>query len=288
VKNKAPNGQDFELVLKEDFDGDEYFKYDIEATYDKLIADKKLVVIVEFRGAWCPYCKTNLQEWNQQNKHILASNGILIGLSSQHPEFSKKTAQAWGVEFPLLGDPENIMARKFGMYISKNSDAANGFYPYGMAQAGVVALDENQQQIYYWRSEPTPANIDGATDRPEPKVAMRDIWSALFQLQRSDSELSLDTSMDSFDWDDLDTDTDVDTSETDFSPKLSRDDGSDQALCEVSDNGLLDLLKQRTTQNRDFARHVIEELGKSRDNLKLYHTVRKQHRAARKQDSDDM
>ena len=256
---------DVPMIEKEDYDGDEYFKYDVQATYHNIAGGKKFVVIVAFRGAWCPYCKVNLQKWNEQYSQIVADGGILIGISSQHMEFSQRTAAAWQIDFPLLGDPENILFRDYGLVISKNSDAGNGYFPYGMGQPGVIVLDDAGQQLYYWRSEPSDQNTDGATDRPEPVITVKEIMSTMFALKRTDSELSLDTSFDGM----------SDTESWDEDSHLTEDNSEDEDLLAV------DNIIKRGLEDEKFAERVLRGWAPEPRYRRLFHRLRKEHRDKR-------
>ena len=237
------------LVRRKDAPDDSDFKYDSEATYKQLVAGKKLVVIVFYRGQWCPYCNSNLQGWSEQTELIEKTyNGILLGISSQDPDLAQQTAKDWNVNFPLLGDPENVLARKWGIEVSRNRDINNGDYPFGMAQPAVIILDENLQQLYFWASEPRKDNLQSATDRPVPAMLMHELRQRLFGLKHSDSvDMSLSTSLE------------------------EEEDDTESALHKVL---------ECAERDADYARRIIEELAKSKQNRTLFHKVRKQYRNA--------
>ena len=139
----------------------------------------------------------------------------------------------------------------------------------------MIGLDDEQQQVYYWRSEPGKDNLDGATDRPVPQVAIRNVLRSLFALERSNSELSLDTSVESSfeDFDSIEEET-VSEPETGSS-------GSHE--CTTCDNpkskpNLLEEAVQKAIADPVFAEQLIGELGKNATHRKLFHRIRKSYR----------
>ena len=249
----------FEPVRKEDFDGQDYYKYDAEATLDTLLEGKEFAVLVFYRGQWCPFCRENLNEWCSQAEAIVAQKGVLVGISSQNHEFCQQTAEEWGLNFPLVGDPENVLANRFGVEVTvvipgKNEDAGNGFYPFGMSQAAVIAIDQAGQFLSYWASVPGPDNDDGANARPKPGIFVRQLERIRFHLKRSDSaEFSLDTSAEY---------SDVDSWED----------------AEQEDEELLSKVLLRSSEDTEFAEALIRALGTTKQHRDLFHRVRAEAR----------
>lgn len=249
----------FKPVLKENYKGDQYFRFDAQATYDTLVKDARFVIIVVYRGSWCTYCKDYMRAWNRQYPLIRENGGMLIGVSSQIMDFCQETAKKWKLQYPLIGDPENIITKPFGIAYSYSAMVAgSGYYPYGMAQSSVIGLDHDQQMIYSWRTDPSKQNLDGAKDRIPPENVLPHILRSLFRLERVDSELSLDTSMDS--WDSVD---------------LSTEEESQEQTCADPFQTVL----EQARVDPSYAEALIRALAESKENRKLFHTVRKERRS---------
>jgi peroxiredoxin len=71
------------------------------------------LVVVFYRGGWCPYCNFELQKWQGRLGDLRRHGARLVAISPQTPEHSVSTTKRNGLAFPVLSDSE--------------LDAANGF-----------------------------------------------------------------------------------------------------------------------------------------------------------------
>lgn len=84
----------------------------------------KTTVVVFYRGAWCPYCNIALRVYQQVLLPALQARGVgLIAVSPQHPDGSLSMAEKQSLEFPVLSDPRNTLARALGI-VTQPSDEA--------------------------------------------------------------------------------------------------------------------------------------------------------------------
>ena len=80
----------------------------------ELLARGPLIVIF-YRGRWCPYCVTTLETWNQWLPQIQAKGATLVAISPQKPQHTFFTADQHKLAFPVLSDVQNAAAREFGL-----------------------------------------------------------------------------------------------------------------------------------------------------------------------------
>ena len=73
------------------------------------------VVLVYYRGDWCPYCNLQLAEYQQQLKGFAEAKATVIAVSPQTAENSKYAKEDNPFDFPILVDPNNGIARKLGI-----------------------------------------------------------------------------------------------------------------------------------------------------------------------------
>ncbi len=73
------------------------------------------LVLVFYRGAWCPYCNLELRAWQQKLPTLRQSGAGLAAISPQTPDNSLGTAEKNGLAFPVLSDSELRAARAFGV-----------------------------------------------------------------------------------------------------------------------------------------------------------------------------
>jgi peroxiredoxin len=70
---------------------------------------------VFYRGRWCPYDVTTLETWNQWLPQIEAEGANIVAISPQKPQHTFFTADQHKLQFPILSDSGNAVARQFGL-----------------------------------------------------------------------------------------------------------------------------------------------------------------------------
>lgn len=73
------------------------------------------LVIVFYRGRWCPYCEADLQAIEAAAEELRARGASLVAISPQSAEESRATEQAYRLSFPSLVDRGGRVARAFGL-----------------------------------------------------------------------------------------------------------------------------------------------------------------------------
>ena len=73
------------------------------------------VVLTFYRGGWCPYCNIALQHLQRSLPEIRAQGAQLIAVSPQLPDGSLSTAEKNGLEFEVLSDVGNEVARTYNL-----------------------------------------------------------------------------------------------------------------------------------------------------------------------------
>ncbi|GCE07791.1 peroxiredoxin-like family protein [Dictyobacter aurantiacus] len=73
------------------------------------------VVLTFYRGAWCPYCNLTLRAYQKHLPEIQQRGATLVAISPQTPDHSLATAEKWQLEFEVLSDESNQVARAYGL-----------------------------------------------------------------------------------------------------------------------------------------------------------------------------
>jgi peroxiredoxin len=76
---------------------------------------KGRLVICFFRGRWCPFCVGQLEAMNLVLPEIQARGAALVGISPQTVQQSFFMADQHRLQFSLLSDAGNQVARRFGL-----------------------------------------------------------------------------------------------------------------------------------------------------------------------------
>ena len=73
------------------------------------------VVLTFFRGGWCPFCTIALRALNNVAASFRRSGACLIGISPQAPQGIRNLSESHALNFPLLSDHANAVARSYGL-----------------------------------------------------------------------------------------------------------------------------------------------------------------------------
>ena len=81
------------------------------------------LVIIFFRGRWCPFCVAQLQAMNLVLPQLRETGASLVAISPQTANQSSFMADQHKLMFPLLSDVGNTVARSFGLPITFQSSS---------------------------------------------------------------------------------------------------------------------------------------------------------------------
>ncbi|WGV19952.1 peroxiredoxin-like family protein [Pseudomonas putida] len=100
-------GDNAPLTVLEDADG--------KAVDLRALLARGPLVLVFYRGLWCPFCNVTLSEYQQVVADLANSGATLVAVSAQSTAATLKTREALGVRYQLLSDPGNQLARQYGI-----------------------------------------------------------------------------------------------------------------------------------------------------------------------------
>lgn len=72
-------------------------------------------VVTFYRGMWCPYCSLQLRAYQQILPEIQRLGASLIAVSPQSPDKSQATLLKNFLQYEVLSDLGNVVARRFGL-----------------------------------------------------------------------------------------------------------------------------------------------------------------------------
>ena len=146
----------------------------------KLVSSTELLtkgrlVICFFRGRWCPFCVGQLEAMNLLIHEIEEAGASLIAVSPQTVQQSLFMADQHKLQFRLLSDVENAVARQFGLVYRVpefqqavyrrafiNLPLANGDESWELPIPATYIVERDGSVMY------ASANPD-YTERPEPE-----------------------------------------------------------------------------------------------------------------------
>jgi peroxiredoxin len=111
-------------ALKEGDRVEDFILMDAHAAPVRLqqLLDEGPVVVAFYRGGWCPYCNIQLRGLQRVLPQIKALGASLVAISPQLPDNSLTTEEKNHLEFPVLSDVGNVIARRFGIVFTLPED----------------------------------------------------------------------------------------------------------------------------------------------------------------------
>ena len=73
------------------------------------------VVLTFYRGAWCPYCNTQLRDYQEAIAQVEAADATLVAVSPQTPDGSLTTREKNALTFPVLSDAGGAVSERYGL-----------------------------------------------------------------------------------------------------------------------------------------------------------------------------
>lgn len=98
---------------------------------DNLLKQGNLVVVF-YRGAWCPYCNTYLRLLQKNISEIKENGGNLVAISVENPDNSMKVSEKNKLDFSVLSDPNLDVARNFGIVYQLDAKTDEKYKGYGI------------------------------------------------------------------------------------------------------------------------------------------------------------
>lgn len=116
VNNALKPGAKMPSFALSDIDGN-------TVTSDELLKKGNLVVVF-YRGAWCPFCNLYLQNLQKEAEKLKQAGGNIVAISVENPDKSSSVAAKNELQFTVLSDPRLETARKFGIVyeLAKETD----------------------------------------------------------------------------------------------------------------------------------------------------------------------
>ena len=93
--------------------------------YDEL--KKGPVVLTWYRGGWCPYCNITLHYLQEELPNFKKAGANLLALTPETPDSSLSTIEKNNLEFEVLSDLDNVIAKKYGIVFTLTSEVAEAY-----------------------------------------------------------------------------------------------------------------------------------------------------------------
>ena len=90
------------------------------------------VVIVFYRGEWCPYCNRQLSQLQDSASYITGKGASLVAVSPEKPESINKTISKTKAAYPVLSDEGMKIMNSYQVTYTIDSATVNKYKNYGI------------------------------------------------------------------------------------------------------------------------------------------------------------
>lgn len=90
--------------------------------------EKGPVVLIWYRGGWCPYCNLTLHALQEELPNIISAGGNLIALTPELPDNSLDTKEKHDLQFEVLSDVGNKVGHQFGIVYDLTPELADEYH----------------------------------------------------------------------------------------------------------------------------------------------------------------
>lgn len=85
------------------------------------------VVLTWYRGGWCPYCNITLHYLQMELPNFKQEGANLIALTPEKPDSSLSTIEKNDLEFEVLSDLNNTIAKRYGIVFKLTPEVAEAY-----------------------------------------------------------------------------------------------------------------------------------------------------------------
>ena len=98
------------------------------------------VVLVFYRGDWCPYCNGQLVSYAREFEEFEGRGAQVAGISVDPPEHNSRMVGKLRLPFPLLSDPRGDLIKRYGLWDEEG----------GVAKPSILVVDRSGEIRYLY------------------------------------------------------------------------------------------------------------------------------------------
>lgn len=90
------------------------------------------LVVTFYRGGWCPYCNTALQDWAGRFDDLRSAGGQFIAITPEKPEDAQETLEKANAGYRVFIDPEGDVGKAFRVQFELEQKTQKRYKNYGI------------------------------------------------------------------------------------------------------------------------------------------------------------
>lgn len=93
---------------------------------------KQPIVLTVYRGGWCPYCITNLKQWQDKLQEVTTLGAAVIAVSPESPEQVAKTVAKGELSYSILSDSTGTTIKALGLAFMLDDKTQSKYKGFGI------------------------------------------------------------------------------------------------------------------------------------------------------------
>lgn len=88
------------------------------------------VIIIFYRGSWCPYCTKSLRAWDGRMGEFTAAGASVIAISPEKPGYASQMTNAHELDFQAYSDPTGDVCRSYNVLFNVSEEIKTKYKSY--------------------------------------------------------------------------------------------------------------------------------------------------------------
>jgi peroxiredoxin len=141
---------------------------------------KKPVVVIFYRGGWCPYCNAQLSDLHLVEPKLRKSGFDIVFLSTDRPELLFSSLKATDIHYTLLSDSHLEAAKAFQVAYHVDDATLAKMREYGVDLEATTGTKQHELPVPSVFIIDTSGTIRFVYSNPDYKIRLGadDLWSA--------------------------------------------------------------------------------------------------------------
>lgn len=125
------------------------------------------VILLFYRGAWCPYCTLQLKNFQDNLSQFEPYNAAIIAISVDTPEYAAVVAEKQKIDFEIISNPQADILTSYNLVFEVPEDLRNKYFneykidlkAHSGRTDGIIAVpavfivDSSQKVVYAYANE---------------------------------------------------------------------------------------------------------------------------------------